>query len=73
MAVLHCTDENEVNFHFNADDEWVFSLIKQNKTDFRSALSLDRTLASIRTDKMASEELCYKYESSGEVLKRSSN
>ena len=55
--------------HSNADEERVFSLIRQNKTDFRSALSLDGTLASILTVKMASEEPCYKYEPSGEVSK----
>ena len=30
----------------NADEERVFSLIRQNKTDLRSALLLDGTLAS---------------------------
>lgn len=33
--------------HSNANEERVFSLIRQNKTDFRSALSLDCPLASI--------------------------
>ena len=32
--------------HSNADEERVFSLIRQNKTDFRSALSLNGTLYS---------------------------
>ena len=35
--------------HSNADEERVFSLIRQNKTNFRSALSLTGTLASILT------------------------
>ena len=63
MAALHCTDENEANFHSNADEEWVFSLIRQKKTDFRSALSLDGTLASILAVKMASEDAYNKYTS----------
>lgn len=35
--------------HSNADEERIFSLVKMNKTDFRSALSLDGSLASILT------------------------
>lgn len=41
--------------HYNADEEHVFSLVKQNETEFRSALSLDGTI----TVKMASKEPCY--------------
>ena len=57
--------------HSNADEERVFSLIRQNKTDFRSSLSLDGSLASILTVKMASEEPCYKFEPPPEVIKDS--
>ena len=51
-----------------ANQELVFSLIVQNKKDFRSALSL---LASIQTIKMACEEPSYKYEPPGKILKLS--
>ena len=39
----------------------MFFLIRQKKTDLRSALSLDGTLARFLTVKMASEEPYYKY------------
>lgn len=55
--------------HSNADEEQVFCLIRQNKTDFRSSLSLDGTLSSIMTVKMASEEPCYKFEPSSEIIR----
>ena len=57
--------------HSNADEEHVFSLIRQNKTDFRSFLSLDGIPASMLTVKMANEEPCYKFEPSPEVIKSS--
>ena len=57
--------------NFDSDKEKVLSLTGQNMTDFSSALSPNGTLASILTVKMASEESCYKCESSGEVLKPS--
>ena len=53
----------------SAKEERVFSLIRQNKADFESALSLDGTLAKIMIVKTASGKPCYKYEPSGEVLK----
>ena len=40
--------------HSNANEEQVFSLIIQNKTDLRSTLSIDGTLASTLTVRMAS-------------------
>lgn len=57
--------------HSNADEERVFSLIRQNKTDFRSSLSLDGTLSSILTVKMSCKEPCYKFEPTAEVIKQS--
>lgn len=57
--------------HSNADEEHVFSLIRQNKTDFRSSISLDGTIASILTMKLDSEEPCYRFEPSPEVIKSS--
>ena len=38
--------------HSNAGEERVFSMIKKNKTDFRSNLDLPRSLSSIMTIKM---------------------
>ena len=57
--------------HTSADKERVFSLIRKNKTDFRSSLSLDGTLSSLLTIKMAIEEPCHKYEPPSAVIKRS--
>ena len=57
--------------HSNADEERVFSLIRQNKTDFRSSLGLDGTLSSILTIKMSCNEPCYKFEPSADVIKQS--
>ena len=57
--------------HSNADEERVFSLVRQNKTDFRRSLSLDETLSSILTVKMASEEPCYKFEPPSAVVQQS--
>ena len=57
--------------HSNADEERVFSLVRQNKTDSRNSLSLDGTLSSILTVKMACEEPCYKYEPTVDVVRKS--
>ena len=39
----------------NADDEWVFSIVRKNKTCFRSRLDPEETLASIIILKLAME------------------
>ena len=57
--------------HSNADEERVFSLIRQNKTDFRNSLALDGTLSSILTVKMSCQEPCYKFEPTADVIKKS--
>ena len=57
--------------HSNADAERVFSAIGLNKTDTRNALSLDGTLSSIMTIKMATEEPCFRYEPSAEIIQSS--
>ena len=57
--------------HSNADEEHVFSLIRQNKTDFRNSLALDGTLSSILTVKMSCQEPCYKFEPTADVIKKS--
>ena len=54
--------------HSNAEEERVFSLITKNKTKFRPNLSLDGTLSSIITIKLASSTPCSKFEPDKEVL-----
>ena len=43
-----------------ADKESVFSIIGKNKTCFRPNLSLDKTLPSLLTIKLATNEPCYR-------------
>lgn len=57
--------------HSNADEERVFSFIRQNKTDFQSSLSLTGTLLSLFTVKMAIDQPCHKFEPTNEVIKQS--
>ena len=57
--------------HSNADEERVFSLIRQNKTDARSSLSLDGTLSSLICIKMANPEPCFRFEPPASVIERS--
>ena len=57
--------------HSNADEERVFSLIRQNKTDFWNSLALGGTLSSILTVKMSCQEPCYKFEPTADVIKKS--
>ncbi len=39
--------------HSNAGEERVFSMVRKNKTSFRSSLSMEGTLSSILTVKLA--------------------
>ena len=48
--------------HSNADEERIFSMVRKNKTQFRPSLGLDKTLPSILTVKLATEEPCFKFE-----------
>ena len=60
--------------HSNADAERVFSLVRLNKTAFRNSLSLDGTLSSILTVKLAlpeSKVKCYAFEPPKEVVTKS--
>lgn len=57
--------------HSNAGEEQVFSLIRLNKTPYRSSLGLDGTLSSILTVKLHNPEPCYTFEPSKEMLKNS--
>ena len=57
--------------HSNAGEERVFSLIRLNKTPYRSSLGLDGTLSSILTVKLHNPEPCYTFEPSKEMLKSS--
>ena len=56
--------------HSNADEETVFSLIRQNKTDARSSLSLDCTLSSLIPVKMATPEPCHRFEPPASLIAR---
>ena len=57
--------------HSNAGEERVFSMIRLNKTPYRSCLGLDGTLSSILTVKLHNPEPCYKFEPSNEILRNS--
>ena len=48
--------------HSNADEERIFSMVRKNKTQFRPSLGLHKTLHSILTVKLATEEPCFKFE-----------
>lgn len=58
--------------HSNADEERVFSLVRKNKTPFRPNLSLDKTLSSILSIKLATEEPCHKIVPHQEVVSKAS-
>ena len=57
--------------HSNADEERIFSLVRKNKTSFRSNLSLDTTLPSILHCKVNgfSRTKCYEFSPSPSLLK----
>jgi hypothetical protein len=57
--------------HSNAGEERVFSLVRLNKTPYRSCLGIDGTLSSILTVKMNDIEPCYNYEPTQEMLEKS--
>ncbi len=56
--------------HSNADEERVFSMVRKNKTPFRPNLSLDKTLPSLLTVKLATEEPCHKFSPPPHVVQR---
>lgn len=56
--------------HSNADEERVFSMVRKNKTPFRPSLSLDKSLPSLLTVKLATEEPCHKFEPTSSVIER---
>ena len=55
--------------HSNASEERVFSMIRKNKTSFRSSLNLEGTLSSIIAVKLASEQ-SKSFDPSPELLKK---
>lgn len=57
--------------HSNAGEERVFSMIKLNKTPYRSSLGIDGTLSSILTVKLHNTEPCYEFEPSAQMLNKS--
>ena len=54
--------------HSNAAEKRVFSMVRKNKTPFRSSLSLDGTLSSIITVKLGVDDPCEKFEPSKQLL-----
>ena len=59
--------------HSNASEERVFSIIRKNKTEFRSRLDLGRSLNSIMRIKMSFPESllpCHEWKPSDELLKK---
>ena len=53
----------------NAGEERVFSMVRKNKTSFRSSLSMEGTLSSILTVKLADIN-AVKFKPSSELLKK---
>lgn len=56
--------------HSNAEEERVFSMVRKNKTPFRSSLGLDKTLPGLLTVKLATQEPCHKFEPDPSVVTR---
>lgn len=56
--------------HSNAAEERVFSMVRKNKTPFRPNLGLDKTLPSLLTVKLATDEPCHKYEPPEAAVKK---
>ena len=59
--------------HSNAGDERVFSMVKKNKTEFRSRLQLGGSLNAIMRIKMAFPESlcpCHQWKPTDELLKK---
>ena len=59
--------------HSNADEERVFSMVRKNKTPFRPSLSFEKTLSSLLTVKLVTEEPCHKFEPTSSVIERAGN
>ena len=56
--------------HSNAGEERVFSIIRKNKTPFRPNLGIDKTLPSLLTVKLATQEPCHKCEPPAHVIEK---
>ena len=56
--------------HSNAGEERVFSIIRKNKTPFRPNIGIDKTLPSLLTVELATEEPCHKYETPVHVIEK---
>ena len=54
----------------NTGEERVFSMVQKNKPPFCPNLGLDKTLPSLLTIKLATEEPCHKYSPPPQVAKR---
>ena len=58
--------------HSNAEEERVFSMVRKNKTPFRPNLDIERTLSSLLTVKLATNEPCHAYTPPDTVINRAS-
>ncbi|XP_033115332.1 uncharacterized protein LOC117115582 [Anneissia japonica] len=56
--------------HSNAEEERIFSMVRKNKTSFRSNLDPKGTLSSILTVKLAQHLPVHAYETPTEILKK---
>ena len=56
--------------YLNASKKQIFSIVRKNKTPFRTSLALDGTLSSLITVKLGIEEPCEKFEPSKEILEK---
>ena len=83
LALVKCVDGNQkfsriskiaklvlCIAHSNAGEERVFSMVRKNKTPFRPNFALDKTLPSLLTVKLATEEPCHKYNPPTSVVQR---
>ena len=56
--------------HSNAEEEQLFSMVRKNKTAFRSSLNPQGSLSSIMIVKLAQTEPAHKFEPPKELLKK---
>ena len=83
LALVKCADGNQkfsriskiaklvlYIAHSNAGEERVFSMVRKNKTPFHPNLAVDKTLPSLLTVKLATEEPCHKYNPPTSVVQR---
>ena len=60
----------EVVLYSNASEEKFFSIVRKNKTEFRSRLDLGRSINSIMRIKMSLPVSCYEWKPSQDLLRK---